>query len=147
VAFHHLCTSLGLPDSFATSPKFTTNANRVANRDELLGVFTERFAQEDLEYWRKQLRSDRFASGPVNSLREAFDHEQVRHLGLAKAVRHPVYGEVKVVGPPVRYNEMANEVETAPPLLGEHTEEVLGGELGLGEEELRDLRDSGAIDW
>jgi crotonobetainyl-CoA:carnitine CoA-transferase CaiB-like acyl-CoA transferase len=52
----------------------------------------------DLEYWKKKLRSKSFPSAPVNTIREAFEHEQSVHLDLVKTVEHPKYGKVKVVG-------------------------------------------------
>jgi succinate--hydroxymethylglutarate CoA-transferase len=100
-----------------------------------------------LDHWRKELRSDKFASGPVNSLKEAFNHEQVEHLGLVKSLVHPTYGEVKVVGPAVTFSEMRNEATTAPPMLGEHTREILSEQLGLEDEELGELKKHGAIDY
>ncbi|KAH7706996.1 formyl-coenzyme A transferase [Aphelenchoides avenae] len=127
--FRELCRLLELPE-LADSPDYATNRDRVKNRKSLLRILGGKFASNDLNYWRKTIRSEKFPSGPVNTVGEAFAHEQVQHLGLIQAVVHPSYGRVKVTGPPVLYRYMTNEVRSAPPLLDEHTSEVLRKELG-----------------
>ena len=109
-----LCTKMDMPE-LAESPDFKTNSDRVKNREKLLAKFHEkfgtritfcsssfgRFLEHNLAHWKSKLRSKSFPSAPVNTMREAFEHEQVRHLKLVKTVTHPVYGEVKVVGQPI----------------------------------------------
>ncbi|KAI6241895.1 Succinate--hydroxymethylglutarate CoA-transferase [Aphelenchoides fujianensis] len=138
-SFVHLCELLELP-IVAEDPEFATNAKRVENRERLLRILSDKFATEDLEFWKAKLRNRRFPSGPVHNIAEAFDHEQVRHLGLVQEVEHPAYGRNTV-----KYSEIRNEVRSAPPLLGEHTAEVLKEELDIDERKLREYEQSGAI--
>lgn len=106
------------------------------------------------------MRTTHFPSGPVNTLKEAFAHPQVQHLGLIQTIKHEKYGNVRLaglsrargirqtlLGPPVEYSELENKVRTPPPLLGEHTKEVLKKELDLSEAELDDLKSRNVIDF
>ena len=106
-----------------------------------------RFKEEPLSYWAETLRTTHFPSGPVNSLDEAFNHPQVQALNLVKTVTHPEYGSIKVVGPPVKYSAIENEVRSAPPLLGEHTVEVLQQQLGFDPDTINGLKQRNVIDF
>ncbi|KAE9552188.1 hypothetical protein FO519_004603 [Halicephalobus sp. NKZ332] len=145
-AFRVLCEKIQL-GGLSENPKFKTNKDRVENREELIGILAKKFKQHPLSYWTSQLRSNQFPSGPVNSLSEAFAHPQAEFSGIVKKIEHPSYGQVKVVGPPVSYSTIENEIRTPPPLLGEHTVEVLQKELGLETRVLEDLKKRQIIDF
>ncbi|KAI1730972.1 coA-transferase family III domain-containing protein [Ditylenchus destructor] len=145
-AFKELCTLLGVPH-IADMPKFQTNKDRVINREELLKIISERFLLEDLAHWKKVLRSRKFPSGPVNSIKDAYDHEQVQHLGLMQNISHPTYGTIKITGPAVQFSRSENKVRSAPPTLGEHTIEVLSKELDLSSEKLEKLKAEHVISY
>ncbi|KAI6213047.1 hypothetical protein M3Y94_00103100 [Aphelenchoides besseyi] len=143
-SFASLCELLELPE-LALNTDYSTNAKRVENREKLLAVLSYAFAEHDLEYWKTKLRNGQFPCGPVNNVAEAFAHEQVEHLKLVQEVTHPSYGTIKTVGRTVKYSNIENDVRTAPPLLGEHTIEVLKDELGFNETELNSLTRDGVI--
>ncbi|KAF7632436.1 hypothetical protein Mgra_00008131 [Meloidogyne graminicola] len=157
-AFSELCTKMEMPE-LANNPKYATNSDRVKNREELLNKFKEKFLTQNLEYWKIKLRSKSFPSGPVNTIKEAFEHEQIKHLDLIKIMEHSIYGKINVIeiynllkiinylGPPVKYSEIENKVQTAPPMLGEHTCEILSKELNISNKELKRLKQIGAIDY
>lgn len=135
--YAQLCSVLNRPD--LGGPRFATNRDRVANRGELIDILGGIFMERTNAEWAELFGTCSFPNGPVNDLRAAFNHPQVRHRGLVQTVDHPTGGFVKMVGPPVLYSEGGNEVRTAPPTLGQHTNEVLT-EFGLSEAEIEELR-------
>ncbi|KAI6190749.1 Succinate--hydroxymethylglutarate CoA-transferase [Aphelenchoides bicaudatus] len=143
-AFKKLCLIMQL-DELAQNSNYETNAKRVENRVPLLKTLSDKFLEHDLAYWIETFKSSKLPSGPVNSVAEAFEHEQVKHLKLVQELFHPNYGKVKTVGNTVTYSTLKNEAQNAPPLLGEHTEEVLKEELGISSEQLSNLIDEGVI--
>ena len=83
--------------------------------------------------------------GPINTFDRVFSDPQVLHLGLVREVEHPHYGKVKVVGPPATFSESAIGIQSPPPLLGEHNQEILTQLLGYSDEEVQDLKERGVI--
>ena len=83
-------------------------------------------------------------AGPILNVREVFENEQVRHLGLAQPLRHPVLGDLTVQGPPVVLSRTPGTIRTAAPDPGEHTEEILG-ELGCSSDEIKRFRQEGVV--
>ena len=106
-----------------------------------------RFKEHPISYWTSKLRSQKFPSGPVNFLSEAFAHPQAEALKMVKEIEHQLYGKVKVVSPAVSYSTIENEVRTAPPVLGEHTVEILQNHAGLKIEDLKNLKERKIIDF
>uniref|UniRef100_A0A183CP78 DNA (cytosine-5-)-methyltransferase n=1 Tax=Globodera pallida TaxID=36090 RepID=A0A183CP78_GLOPA len=94
-AFKKLCVKMGLPE-LCDTPDYKTNADRVRNRDKLIEILSNNFIEHDLDHWKKLLRNTSFPAGPVNTIREAFQHEQAEHLNIVKQVTHQQYGTVKV---------------------------------------------------
>jgi glutaryl-CoA transferase len=92
----------------------------------------------------RKLREANVPVGPINDLAEVFNDPVVRHLGLVAEVDHSVAGRVRTPGIPVRMSETPPSVRRAPPLLGEHTDEVLS-ELGYEPDEIKRLRAEGAV--
>ncbi|NJD87380.1 MAG: CoA transferase [Betaproteobacteria bacterium] len=137
--FARFCEVAGL-DALPADPRYSTNPGRVAHRDELVAIIAARLATRPAAEWLAALEAAQVPCGPINDLAQVFEDPQVLHRGMVAKLAHPVAGEVKVVANPVRFSATPARSESAPPLLGQHTADVLGGLLGLGAGELEDLR-------
>jgi crotonobetainyl-CoA:carnitine CoA-transferase CaiB-like acyl-CoA transferase len=141
--FERLCRAIDL-DDLVDDARFSDNGNRVRHRDELIPLLEARIARMRKADLVRTLRQANVPVGPINDLQEVFADPVVRHLGLVAEVDHPVAGRVRAPGIPVRLSRTPGSVRTHPPLLGEHTDQVLG-ELGYRDEEISRLRTDGAI--
>ena len=94
--------------------------------------------------WIDMLNEAGIPCGPIYSLDQTFDDEQVRHLGVAQKVTSPVRGEIEIVGQPVHMSRTPTQLVAPAPEYGEHTDEVLQG-LGYSAQETADLRDRGIV--
>lgn len=138
-----LCRVLGL-EELADDPRFSTNPKRVENREELAGILSEVFEGEGGELWLRRLQEAGVPCAPVNTVDRLLDHPQLRARDMFVEVDHPMAGRLRLTGIPLKLSETPGEVRSPPPLLGEHTEEILSW-LGYGPEEIRELRDRGVI--
>jgi crotonobetainyl-CoA:carnitine CoA-transferase CaiB-like acyl-CoA transferase len=116
-------------------PRFATMALRLQHRREINELVARRFARNDSGYWAARLEENRIPYALVNDYAQALQDPQVVHRGLLREVDHPASGKIRVVGPPWKMSETQMEVRP-PPLLGEHTAEVLQDWLGMREEDL-----------
>jgi formyl-CoA transferase len=139
-----LCDTLGRPD-LKDDPRFTTNGARVANRPALVEALNEAFATRDADEWLADLRKAGLPCGPINTMSDVFEHPQAQVRGLALETEHPTAGPVRVAGFPYRLSQTPADVHRPPPLLGEHTDEVLVELLDYSAEEVASLREQGAI--
>ena len=136
--FARLCELSGRPDLVA-DPRFTTNPARVENRATLVPILQAIFAGRPTRDWVVALQGAGVPCGPINDLAQVFEDPHVRSRGLRVEVPHPLAGSVPVVASPMRLSKTPVHHGT-PPLLGEHTREVLGNLLGIGEAEIEALR-------
>ncbi|HYR94773.1 MAG TPA: CoA transferase [Methylomirabilota bacterium] len=141
--FERFCHAIDLEELLA-DPRFADNPSRVAHRKELVPVLERRIAQFTRAEVVRRLREANVPVGPINALDEVFADPVIRHLGLIAEVDHPTAGRVRAPGIPVRLSETPASVRRHPPLLGEHTDEVLA-ELGYTTQEIAGLRRGGAI--
>lgn len=137
------CPVAGL-EEVADSPRFSTNAARVAHFDETVALVQARIATQPVAYWLDALRSAGVACSPIHTLDEALAHPQLEARGLVVESEHPVLGKFRNIGLPVRFGFEPRRAYRAPPLLGEHTDEVLHM-AGYGPQEVAQLKARGVV--
>ncbi|MCW5606114.1 MAG: CoA transferase [Burkholderiales bacterium] len=142
--FTKLCTAAGIPEA-AQDSRFASNAARVANRDACAAAIAPRMKQRTTAEWMALLEPLGVPCGPINRLDEVFENPQVRHRGLKIDMPHPLSGTVPLVANPIRFSRTPLTYDTPPPLLGQHTEEVLKGLLNRSDAEIASLRQNGII--
>jgi succinate---hydroxymethylglutarate CoA-transferase len=129
----------GHPEWSADS-RYAKNPDRVANREVLDGLIGEALQRGKTAAWIEKLRAAGVPCGPINSVAEALTDPHTLARDMVRTVSHPVEGDLKTVGIPFRLNGTPASVRRAPPTLGQHTDEVLRGELGLSAERIAQLR-------
>jgi crotonobetainyl-CoA:carnitine CoA-transferase CaiB-like acyl-CoA transferase len=108
--------------------------NYAALERELAAVFATRAREE----WLKDLEANDVPAAPIYNIAEALDDAQVKHLGLLEEVEHPKAGKMKLVGPPICYDQISRVKSAPPPLVGEQSAAILG-ELGYGRTAIDEL--------
>jgi formyl-CoA transferase len=134
----------GRPE-LASDPRFATNPLRVKNRDTLVPLLAEMAATKPRDEWIDLLEARGVPCGPINDVGEVFDNPQVRARGVAIELAHPAAGKVKLVRSPMRMSATPATSDKAPPLLGQHTDEVLHEVLGKSSDEIAALRAKGVV--
>ena len=128
-----------------TDPRFATNGKRVENRAALTALLNEIFLKRTTGDWVAALEAAGVPNGPINTLEQVFQEPQAVARGLRLEMAHPLAGKISLIRSPMRFSETPIEHKLPPPLLGEHTEEILRGMLGRSEEEIARLRSDGAV--
>jgi crotonobetainyl-CoA:carnitine CoA-transferase CaiB-like acyl-CoA transferase len=139
IQYDRLCEAVGRPD-LATHPLFYTNVERVKHRDALTEAFDAIFRTDTVAHWLDTLDAHGIPSGPINDIGQVFADPQIRHRGLEVATPHALAPDLRVIRSPLNFSETPITDYRAPPMLGEHTFDVLAAELGLAEAELQVLR-------
>jgi len=142
--FARFCAAAGAP-GLAADPRYATNADRVAQRVELVAVVAGLMRARTTQEWLEVFRAAQVPCGPINDLARVFDEPQVRHRGLRFDLPHPLAGTAPGVRNPVRFSRSAVEYERAPPPLGADTAAELEARLGLDAAALDDLAARGVI--
>uniref|UniRef100_A0A3B4BMD6 Succinyl-CoA:glutarate-CoA transferase n=1 Tax=Pygocentrus nattereri TaxID=42514 RepID=A0A3B4BMD6_PYGNA len=135
---------LGMND-LAENPKYKTNTLRVQHRKELLHLLSERFLEESTAEWLRRFEGTGVPCGPINTIQQVFSDPQVAHNGLILKMDHPTSGRITVPGPAVRFNSFEFDKPTPPPVIGQHTVEVLRDILGYSDEVINNLLASGTV--
>jgi formyl-CoA transferase len=142
--FKRLCAVIGR-EALAVDPRFTTNPMRVQNRNELMSILAEAFRERDVSDWLEKLVEAEIPCAPINSIDQVFKDPQVLAREMVVEIDHPLVKPVKLVGSPLKLSRTPVNVKTPPPLLGEHTVEVLSSLLGYDDDQLQGLRTKGVI--
>lgn len=141
--WQRFCSAIDLPD-LVEDPRFTTNADRVRNRDELEPILDAHFAQRDADDWLGRLRAARIPCGPVNTLPDILSDEHFLARGGVVEIPHPLVGSFKTLANPIHFSETPPRYHRHPPLLGEHTDELLA-ELDYDPDAIAGFRQAGAV--
>lgn len=139
--FQRFCTVAGC-GALASDERFATNAARVRNRAVLVPLLEPVLKARARADWLSALEAAKVPCGPINDLADVFADPQVRERGMAVPVPHPLTDTLKLVASPMKLSRTPPQLRHAPPLLGQHTDEVLA-EFGLGEHERARLRAAG----
>ncbi|MBL4713117.1 MAG: CoA transferase [Alcanivorax sp.] len=142
--FARFCEVAGRPE-WATDERYATNAARVANRDTLIPALRQTTVMKTTAEWLRLLEDAGVPGGPVNTIEQVFEDPQVRHRGLRIDLSHPLTKSVPLVGSPLRLSASPVRYQAAPPLLGQHTGDVLGQVLGLDAATIEQLQRDGVI--
>ncbi|KAM0755366.1 CAIB/BAIF family enzyme [Meredithblackwellia eburnea MCA 4105] len=144
IQFQKFSAVLSQPD-WPSSPLYSSNALRVANRKSLVDAIHDLLSQHTTEEWMIKFKGKGFPFAPVNNLEGTFKHPQAIARKVVEEVNHPRAGKVKVLAPAVMYDGNKMKITRPPPVLGEHTIQVLRDELGYDDARIRSLQDEGAI--
>jgi crotonobetainyl-CoA:carnitine CoA-transferase CaiB-like acyl-CoA transferase len=136
---------VGQRADLAQDERFATNPLRVKNRDVLVPLLAEMVMQKTRSEWIDQLEAVGVPCGPINDIGDVFDNPQVKARGVAMEMPHPTAGKVTLVRSPMRLSGTPVATDKAPPLLGQHTDEVLREVLGRSEEQIVALRIKGVL--
>ncbi len=120
--YQSFCHLIGR-DDLVTDPRFATNPQRVRNRKELIPILQERFVQRDTADWLTELRAAGIPCGPINTVSQVYNDEQLRARGFIWECEHPTAGTIRLSGSPLRFSDTPTRLYKAPPLLGEDNEE------------------------
>ena len=144
--FQRFCEIAGRPD-LPEDPRFATNGDRLKNRDEIVPILQELMLQKPTDFWLKALEESSISGGPINRLDQVFADPHVNARDMKLEMDYPATngGKVTLINSPMRLSETPTEARLAPPMLGEHTDEVLKDMLGLDEAKLERLRGKGII--
>ncbi len=142
--FAKFCEAAGRPD-IAADARFTKNADRVRNRAVLVPMLEEIVRQRPKAQWLPQLEAAKVPCGAINNLEEVFADPQVNERGMVGTWQHPVQEGLRLVASPIHMSATPVRTDLPPPMLGQHTEEVLREVLGWDSHRIAGARDQGAI--
>lgn len=136
--FAKFCEVAGRPE-LAHDERFAKNPDRVRNRQVLVPILAGIIVEKPMQWWSDALESVGVPCGAINNLAQVFDDPQVQHRAMKVRMPHPTAGTVSLIGSPIKMSETPVEYRNAPPLLGQHTDEILRDHLGLDPEAIEAL--------
>ena len=143
--FARFCNGFGL-EHLLQDERFATNAARVTNRQLVTDTLTPVLQGQPTDWWVDRLEAAKIGCGPINTLEKVFADPHVQARGVVVQMPHPASPDgVKVIANPVRLSETPADYHLPPPMLGEHTDHVLGERLGFSADKLAALREQGVI--
>ncbi|MDP2262086.1 MAG: CaiB/BaiF CoA-transferase family protein [Hydrogenophaga sp.] len=142
--FAKFCTVAGHPE-WATDPRFARNQDRVRHREQLVPLIETVMKTRGKADWLAALEAAQVPGGPINNLAEVFADEHVRSRGMVQRWEHPLADAVELVASPLKLSATPVRADLPPPLLGQHTAEVLAEWLDCPAERLSGLRERGIV--
>ena len=139
-----MCDGLGRPE-WKADPKYLTNAQRVANRNELESSIEKITQEKTTAEWLKVFEGSGLPYAAINDIQDTLNHSHVQARNMIIEMEHEFCGPIKMVNTPIKYSESTPSIRTPPPMLGQHTDEVLREVLGLTEMEIGALKTKGAV--
>ena len=139
--FRNYCGAIGLPE-LSADPRFSTNPQRVKNRTELVPLLAERMATGARDHWLAALEAVGVPAGPINTLDQVYEDPHVQARQMKRELPHPAAGKVPMAASPLKFSDSPVEYRRPPPMLGEHTAQVLAEKLGLSAEDIQALAQS-----
>jgi succinate---hydroxymethylglutarate CoA-transferase len=137
--FARLTDVLGHPE-WAKDARFASNRARVENRAVIDSLISEALSHDKADSWLAKLKAAGIPCGKINSVAQALDDPQTAARKMIETIEHPTVGALKMLGIPFKFSDTACSVRRPPPTLGQHSEEILSGELGLDDKAIADLR-------
>ncbi len=138
-----LCKALGVPE-LAQDPRFVTNVERLTNRDEQDAILAEIFSQFTAAEVTERIMEAGVPCSPINTVDRVVADRQVEHLGIINHVPHSLIPDLKLPGVPIQLSRTPGRIQSPPPLLGEHTDQILAG-MGYTEPQIAELRADGVV--
>ncbi|MCI0698307.1 CoA transferase [candidate division KSB1 bacterium] len=142
--FQRLCEQLGLPE-LALDSRFRTNAGRVQNRDVLIAQLQKIFLQRTAAEWVEQLTAAGIPAGPITNVAQILADPQIAAREMVVEIMHASGAPLKLLGPAPKFSATPARVQSPPPLLGQHTEEVLRKLLQMNNDQIHELRQQEVI--
>ena len=142
--WRRFCGAARLPQ-LLDDPRFATNRGRVEHYDALRPPIAERLRSRERAAWIAELRAAGIPCGAVRDVAEVLTDPQIAARGMVAEVEHETLGLLRVLGSPIKLSDTPSSIRQAPPTLGQHTEDILRGDVGLTAGEIADLRSAGAI--
>ncbi|VVT58020.1 uncharacterized protein SAPINGB_P005997 [Magnusiomyces paraingens] len=142
--FQAVCAAIERPD-LAGNPDYATNALRVKNRKVLVPEISKTTASKTKEEWLEIFEGKRFPYAPINDIQTTLHHPHVRARNMVVEVDHPACGPLPLVNSPVKYSRTQPTIRSPPPMLGQHTDEVLSEVLGYDAAQISELRKDGVV--
>jgi formyl-CoA transferase len=142
--FRKLCSVIGRPE-FANDARFAANPARVQNREALIPLLKTEFGKHTSAHWLAKFNEAGIPAGQIKNIDEVLTDPQVLHRQMVVEVPHPTAGTVKLLGVPYKFSDTPASVRFAPPLLGQHTQEVLSSMLGMNAGEIVALQAAGVV--
>ena len=133
------CAVLGRPD-LATNPRYLKNNDRVANGKELMAIFAGEFLKQPVKHWLDELEKAGVPSGPINDFAQVFDDPHVRERGMEVKVEHPFEPSLSLIRNAITFSGTPVTDYRAPPMLGQHTRDVLTSQLGYDDAKIEALK-------
>ncbi len=141
--FIQLCQAIGLPE-LPNDPKFTRNADRIKHREEITDLLSTHFASKTADEWVAAIHAAKVPVGVINNLEQAFEETQVVERKMLVDMPHPQRQHLKVIGSPIKMSRTPIEYKRAPPMLGQHTDEILS--RILSKSTLDELKSKGIVE-